>query len=451
MRKVNGGKMMKLKILIIFGVCLIMFSTGFSEKIALVLSGGGGRGAYEVGVWKAVMDLGEEIGGVYGTSVGAINGAGVAMGEFELARKLWLTATYEDIMKISPNIRPLFEGDIKNLKLSSIAEAVKMLFEESGIDVSPLRKKLSEIISEEKIRSSPIDYGLVAYSVSSLSPVMLYIDDIPEGMLIDYILASANFPVFKRENIGGAKFIDGGVYANIPVEMAIKKGFKKIVVVDIGTYGIVDILNLIKGFTKSDEEIIYIKPREYYGGILTFDPEVSKKYMAEGYLDTLKAYGILHGNVYYIYPGEDLIGKFFMSLDDQQRAQAMAILEIKPLEDAPVAYHYYRQVLPYLESAFKTFNAPPRKTCEAVLENIASYLEINKLRPYSIEELFKTIVNSDEPQTTRSTLLKLTVGKKYDMLIEFLKFIWNNSKHDVEISEDYKRIRSSFESLITIP
>lgn len=59
------------------------------KKTALVLSGGGSRGAYEIGVWKALKELGIEIDMVFGTSVGAINGAMVAQDEPELAERLW--------------------------------------------------------------------------------------------------------------------------------------------------------------------------------------------------------------------------------------------------------------------------------------------------------------------------------------------------------------------------
>ena len=60
------------------------------KKTAFVLSGGGSRGAYEIGVWKALKELGVEIDMVFGTSVGAINGAMVAQDEPELAEKLWM-------------------------------------------------------------------------------------------------------------------------------------------------------------------------------------------------------------------------------------------------------------------------------------------------------------------------------------------------------------------------
>ncbi|MBQ3185797.1 MAG: patatin-like phospholipase family protein, partial [Firmicutes bacterium] len=59
------------------------------KKTALVLSGGGSRGAYEIGVWKALKELDIKIDMVFGTSVGSINGALIVQGDLELAERLW--------------------------------------------------------------------------------------------------------------------------------------------------------------------------------------------------------------------------------------------------------------------------------------------------------------------------------------------------------------------------
>ena len=59
------------------------------QKTALVLGGGGSRGAYEIGVWQALRELGIPVNMVTGTSVGAINGAMIAQDAFELAVSLW--------------------------------------------------------------------------------------------------------------------------------------------------------------------------------------------------------------------------------------------------------------------------------------------------------------------------------------------------------------------------
>ena len=59
------------------------------KKNAFVLSGGGSRGAYELGVWQALRELGIPIHIAAGTSVGALNGAMVAQDDFEGAVRLW--------------------------------------------------------------------------------------------------------------------------------------------------------------------------------------------------------------------------------------------------------------------------------------------------------------------------------------------------------------------------
>ena len=59
------------------------------EKTALVLGGGGARGAYEVGVWQALCELDVPVDIVTGTSVGALNAAVIAAGSFESVSALW--------------------------------------------------------------------------------------------------------------------------------------------------------------------------------------------------------------------------------------------------------------------------------------------------------------------------------------------------------------------------
>ena len=52
------------------------------SKTAVVLAGGGSRGAYQIGVWKALRELGIEYQLVTGTSVGALNGVLMVQGDF---------------------------------------------------------------------------------------------------------------------------------------------------------------------------------------------------------------------------------------------------------------------------------------------------------------------------------------------------------------------------------
>ena len=68
-------------------------------KTALVLSGGGARGAYQVGVWKALEELNIKCDIVVGSSVGSINGALYTQGDFNKAYNLWKKLSIEDVFE----------------------------------------------------------------------------------------------------------------------------------------------------------------------------------------------------------------------------------------------------------------------------------------------------------------------------------------------------------------
>lgn len=77
-----------------FGVIILSFFifSGWAQSSALVLSGGGAKGAYQVGIWEAMYDFGisEDISVFSGTSVGALNGALFASTTPERAARIWL-------------------------------------------------------------------------------------------------------------------------------------------------------------------------------------------------------------------------------------------------------------------------------------------------------------------------------------------------------------------------
>lgn len=68
--------------------------------LGLVLEGGGARGAYQIGAWKALRELGMEIKGVAGTSVGALNGAIICQDDFDMAYEIWHNMAYDKILQI---------------------------------------------------------------------------------------------------------------------------------------------------------------------------------------------------------------------------------------------------------------------------------------------------------------------------------------------------------------
>ena len=67
-------------------------------KLGIALEGGGAKGAFHIGVVQACMECGLwPPAAIGGTSIGAINGAMLAQGDFHKARELWLTLSGSDL------------------------------------------------------------------------------------------------------------------------------------------------------------------------------------------------------------------------------------------------------------------------------------------------------------------------------------------------------------------
>ena len=71
-------------------------------KIGLVLAGGGARGSYQIGVWKALIELGIDkyIEVISGTSIGAINAMLFQQNSYEMAEEFWLKVRSEQMLPI---------------------------------------------------------------------------------------------------------------------------------------------------------------------------------------------------------------------------------------------------------------------------------------------------------------------------------------------------------------
>ncbi|TCK90571.1 NTE family protein [Natranaerovirga hydrolytica] len=272
-----------------------------NKPYGLVLEGGGARGAYQIGAWKALRELGVNIIGVVGTSVGALNGALIAMDSFEEAVDLWEHVTYSQIMDVNDSIiDKLKQMDLKINDYPIILKDIKKLVMDGGVDISPLKKLIAQFLDEEKIRSSAIDFGLVTVSLSELKPLEVFLEQIPQGELLDFLIASSYLPVFKKEKIRGKWYLDGGFHNKAPTNMLIEKGYKDIIIVRIYGPG-------IERKIKDDEtvDIIEIYSDEDLGGLLEFDTHRCKYNIQLGYYDALRVFRGLKGKSYYIKPTQD--------------------------------------------------------------------------------------------------------------------------------------------------
>ena len=191
---------------------------------ALVLAGGGARGSYQVGVWRALTELGWRPGIITGTSVGSLNGAMFALDLYETARDMWLTIRSQDVMELPE----------QNADLSELHAFLRDVVRQGGMDVSPLEEIVERVLDEDALRASPIRLGLVTVEQRGLKARELALDDIPHGKVKDYLLASAAcFPALRAHIIDGVSYLDGGYRDNMPTALAQKMGADELVCVDL--------------------------------------------------------------------------------------------------------------------------------------------------------------------------------------------------------------------------
>ena len=266
------------------------------KSYGLVLAGGGGKGAYQVGAWKALREIGISIEAIAGVSIGSLNGALIASGDYDKAVEMWKSVSVDKGVRID---EPL--PDPENLfSKKNWGVLFKEFMKNKGFDASPTKGFVSKFISEEKVRKSNIPLGFVTVQMSQgITPLELFVNDVPEGQLIDYLLASCDIPLANNIGPEGERFLDGGAYDNTPVTLLKRNGYNRLIVVDIA-----NIKGVNYNFDITNCEIVYIRPynMDDLGASFDFDSAVVEKRIQLGYLDAKKAFSLLLGKIYYFEP-----------------------------------------------------------------------------------------------------------------------------------------------------
>lgn len=254
---------------------------------ALVLAGGGARGSYQVGVWRALSELGWRPDIITGTSVGCLNGAMLALDLYETARDMWLTIRSQDVMELPE----------QKAGLSELHAFLQDFVREGGMDVTPLEEIVERVLDEDALRAAPIRFGLVTVEKRGLKPRELTLEDIPHGKVKDYLLASAAcFPALRAREIDGVAYLDGGYSDNMPTGLAKKMGAEELVCVDLEGVGITrpNLTGLPTTMIRSEWEL---------GDILRFEPDTARRNIELGYYDALRAFGRVRGCAYAVENG----------------------------------------------------------------------------------------------------------------------------------------------------
>jgi len=382
---------------------------------AIVLSGGGSRGAYQIGVWKALKKLDIKYDIVTGTSVGALNAALMVQNTFYRALYFWNILTFSNVVdeEIDSDISKI---DVYKKYLNSSING--------GMKISNLEKTISKALSIKKIYKSKIDLGIVTVKSNGLKPVLLTKKDIEPDELKDYLVASAScYPAFAKKEIDGEEYIDGGLYDNLPINLAINMGATEIIAVDLESIG-------FKKKPKDKEvPITYIKPNNDIGSFLIFDRKNARRAIRYGYNDAMKKFNMLDGNKFTF--KKSSLDKMYLKQKEwfkEELQKNKDLLEIglykKILENKNWKKDYIK-ILEQLGNVFEiddSYIYDVDKFNKILIKRFNDTKEIDNIKKFIKENDLKDLIN-------KKTLIKTlyySINKKYIMLFptEYIMIIY---------------------------
>ncbi len=237
------------------------------QKIGLVLGGGGGKGAYQIGVWKALREykIDKYINYLSGTSIGSLNSLLFLTGDLDNAINVWSNITRETA---------LTKKSVKEIFFK------KSLYSRDGfIDLA------EKNVDFDKISNSKIKSFVTATPVSKNvegAPTNFCLNGKSKSDILNYVLASSAIPViFEPVVINGIKYRDGYMVDNNPVKVLKDQGCKLIFVVPLKEFSVAN--------ECADEDTLiidFVSPYNDYGiidGTLDFVSERAKMRMNHGY------------------------------------------------------------------------------------------------------------------------------------------------------------------------
>ncbi|REC32541.1 hypothetical protein CF160_08895 [Enterococcus pseudoavium] len=371
-------------------------------QTGLVLGGGGARGAYQIGVWKALLEKGVQFDVITGTSVGGLNGALIAQGDYNQAVTLWEEIETDKVLDITfKEVETLdFSAQIAQLRTF-----IRTSLRQHGVSAEPLRGLLKERLDWQKIRAS-CPLKVATTKVPAFQEVVILLNECSKREMIDWLLASAAFfPMMAMVKIKDDLYVDGGYRNNLPVDIALESPITELIVLDVHGPGIDKKYQLPAGVV----ELKLASPWSL-GDLLLFQSDRSAENIDLGYLETKRAFGELQGYRYFFSQQADfetLTRDFLQALDEE-----IAV-------DLTTLYFDLRK--------FFQQNIPVEMLSLAFLEFFAYWVNVAPVKVYTPSEFRKTILRQFE--------LPVKLNGNYSVQEQIEDFIENHN-----VFSDYYRV-----------
>ncbi|MEI0562963.1 patatin-like phospholipase family protein [Brachyspira pulli] len=273
------------------------------EKLGLVLDGGGGKGAYQIGVWKYLKEVGldNNIKAISGTSVGGLNACLFALNDYELAETLWTQKIQDKILSLDvekEDIKVIFSQIMNILSIPhntaiAIFNFLKTLVFKGVFSRKGLSDLIDEYIDLDAISKMYFPIYATCTEFPTFKTQYFQLNGKDKETIKKILLSTSAIPIIFpmqeinniQDNIykeGKKSYWDGGIKDNSPIKPLLNIGCTDIIVIHF------DGKEILK-YRKENVNIYEICPKEDLGnmitGVLDFSPEGAYRRIAQGYND----------------------------------------------------------------------------------------------------------------------------------------------------------------------
>lgn len=258
-------------------------------KIGLVLAGGGGKGAYQLGVWKALKELSIDkyISVFSGTSIGAFNAALFAQDDLEKAIELWDNVTMDSLVPLSKFdlIKKGIALSVGSKNMNFVKKYMTNSLENGVVEKDGLVNVIDNYIDIEKIKNLDKICYATCTEIPSFKVKYFRLNDYDIKQGKEMIIASASLPlIYESAKIHDKKYLDGGMVDNLPIQPVYGEGCDIIIVVSLSKNTKID------RSLYPNTKIIEIYPKDLQentiNGVLNLDADSKKNRIINGYNDT---------------------------------------------------------------------------------------------------------------------------------------------------------------------
>lgn len=281
------------------------------SNFGFVFTGGGAKGAWQLGVWKAFEERGYKAKVVSGTSVGALNACLYAQGDYKNALDAWneidgWRMLHPDLFNIAmKGVKNRFVGTVLQSPVAALSDLLGLSSKEDGFcSQDGLRELIEKYLDLDK-RNYWLPIFVCAHDIEQSCPKYFHIysqDDWSSKELVDILLASSAIPIiYSSVTIRGKEYNDGGggvltflfdcdscEYDNAPKSPLQKLSLDLIVVMELDYKKHYDTIKKTRqGFYVA--RIVPSKPLgDFVDGTINFDRSFVEELVDLGYKDGVK-------------------------------------------------------------------------------------------------------------------------------------------------------------------